>query len=84
MLGETTYQPFAINTFSGRGRQFTTLTPAHYVTPHKVKPYRRRDGTYVSGSWRDGDGDPTVNRSTGYFAKNPGSTPIIISGVIKH
>lgn len=82
MLGETTYQPFAINTFSGRGRQFTTLTPVHYVTPHKVRAHRR-NGVYISETWRDGDGDPTVNRSTGYFAKNPGSTPIIIPGVIK-
>lgn len=78
MLGETTYQPFAINTFSKRGRQFTVLTPAHYVAPHKVKPYRRKDGTFVSGSWRDGDGDSRTHRKIGYFRKNPGATPIII------
>lgn len=82
MIGETTFQPYAINTFSGNGKKFTTLTPAHYVTPYEIKPYRKGDGTYVSGSWRDGD--PTINRSTGYLARNPGSTPIIIPRVLKY
>ena len=78
MLGETTFQPYAINTFSGRGKQFTTLTPAHYVHPHHVSAYTRSDGTSVAGYWRDGDGNTKVNRATGYFARNPGAVPQII------
>ena len=77
MLGETTFQPYAINTFSGRGRQFITLTPAHYVHPHNVSAYMRKDGTAVAGYWRDGDGNTTVNRATGYFARNPNAVPLI-------
>lgn len=78
MIGDTAFHPYAVNTFSGNGRQFTTLTPAHYVTPHSVRPYRRKDGTYVSGFWRDGDGNTDINRSTGYYARNPNAVPIII------
>lgn len=71
MLGETTFQPYAINTFSGRGKQFSTITPVHYVHPHSVSSYRRKDGTWVRGYWRDGDGNTLINRATGYFARNP-------------
>lgn len=71
MLGETTFQPYAINTFSGRGRQFDTCGKIHYVNPHWVSSYRRSDGTQVAGYWRDGDGDTGINRSTGYWAHNP-------------
>lgn len=77
MLGESTFQPYAINTFSGRGKQFTTLTPVHYVRPHPVSSYVRKDGTVVSGYWRDGDGNTLIDRSTGYWAHNPWS---LISG----
>lgn len=77
MLGETTFQPYAINTFSGRGKQFTTLTPAHYVHPHHVSAYTRSDGTSVAGYWRDGDGDTGINRSFGYYARNPGAMPLV-------
>ena len=76
MLGEGTFQPYAVNTFSKRGKQFTTITPAHYVRPHEVRPYRRKDGTFVSGCWRDGDS--TINRDTGYFARNPNAIPQVL------
>lgn len=62
MIGETTFQPFAVNTFSKNGRNFDVLTPAHYVHPHNVSSYTRSDGTFVSGYWRDGDGDTSVDR----------------------
>lgn len=78
MLGEGTFEPFAVNTFSHQGKQFTTITPAHYVRPHEVRPYRRKDGTFVSGCWRDGDGDSTINRDTGYFARNPNAIPQVL------
>lgn len=71
MLGEATFQPYAINTFSGKGRKFLTHEKIHYVNPHNVSSYVRSDGTFVSGYWRDGDGNTSVNRATGYFAHNP-------------
>lgn len=71
MLGEASYQPYAINTFSKNGKRFTAFTPAHYVSPHNVRPYMRKDGTYVSGFWRDGDGNTDINRSTGYYVNIP-------------
>ena len=77
MLGETTFQPYAINTFSGKGKRFTTLTPAHYVHPHHVSAYMRKDGTAVSGYWRDGDGNTGINRNTGYFARNPNAVSLV-------
>lgn len=72
LIGEEAFQPYAINTFSHRGREFTAITPVHYVSPHSVRSYRRKDGTYVSGYWRDGDGNTNINRDTGYYARNPG------------
>lgn len=33
---------------------------SEFVNPHEVKGYTRKDGTTVSGYWRDGDGDPTT------------------------
>lgn len=77
MLGEMTFRPYAINTFSGRGERFTMLTPAHYVHPHHVSAYTRSDGTPVAGYWRDGDGDTGINRSLGYFARNPNASPTV-------
>lgn len=71
MLGEATYQPYAINTFSHNGKQFTTLKPAHYVSAHSVKPYYRQDGTFVSGYWRDGDKNKLINTHTKYIRGNP-------------
>ncbi len=67
MLGE--------NTFANRVSNFfepTRSSPMHYVHPHWVSSYSRSDGTFVKGFWRDGDGDTSVNRLFGYFAKNPG------------
>ena len=80
MLGDTSFQPYAINTFSRTGKQFTTLTPSHYVNPHVVSSYRRKDGTFVAGYWRDGDGNTDINRSTGYYARNPNAIPRILKG----
>lgn len=80
MLGESTFQPYAINTFSHRGRKFTEITPAHYVHPHEVSSYRRKDGTFVRGYWRDGDGDNSVDRASGYFVRNPGAVSRIVKG----
>ena len=60
MLGETS--------FSGSS---SMMRPTHYVSPHWVNSYVRRDGTVVRGHWRDGDGNPFVDRSFGYFARNP-------------
>ena len=78
MLGDTSFQPYAINTFSHNGKIFTTLTPAHYVNPHTVSSYYRKDGTFVAGYWRDGDGNTSINRDTGYYARNPNAIPQII------
>lgn len=71
MIGDTSFHPYASNTFSHKGRSFNSITPMHYVKPHYVRSYRRKDGTFVSGYWRDGDGNTKINRSTGYFARNP-------------
>ena len=75
MLGEQSFQPYAINTFSHRGKNFEEITPIHYVRPHEVRSYTRRDGTLVSGYWRDGDGDTTIDRMTGYYSRNPNAVP---------
>lgn len=82
MIGETTFQPYAINTFTGNGKQFSILTPAHYVNPHPVSSYMKKDGTFVRGYWRDGDGDTGINRYTGYYARNPNAVSKVIKGVI--
>lgn len=68
MLGEQSFQPYAINTFSHRGKNFEEITPIHYVRPHEVRPYSRRDG----------DGDTTINRQTGYYSRNPNAVSQII------
>ena len=78
MIGETTFQPYAVNTFSRMGMQFKTLTPAHYLRPHSVQSYTRSNGTFVSGYWRDGDGNTNVHRDSGYFARNPNAIPLIL------
>lgn len=75
MMEETIFQPFAINTFSGKGKKLLTLTPAHHVSPHHVQSHFR-DGKFISGYWRDGDGNTRVNTYRGYYAKNPGAVPI--------
>lgn len=77
MLGDESFKPYAINTFSHRGKQFATLTPAHYVRPHSVRGYTRKDGTSVAGFWRDGDGNTDVNSGVGYFSRNPNAGAVI-------
>lgn len=73
MLGETAFNPYAINTFSGNGRQFDKCGSLHYVRPHQVSSYVRKDGTFVKGYYRDGDGNTRIDRLFGYFAHNPGT-----------
>lgn len=42
-----------------------------FVKPHWVDDYTKSDGTFVSGFWRDGDGDTSVDLTEdeggGYF-----------------
>ena len=83
MLGEAVFQPYYIYTFSGNGKRFSNPdvsidlkelmkgSSMHYVTPHSVRAYERKDGTFVAGYWRDGDGDTTINRTIGYLRHNP-------------
>ena len=80
-MGETIFQPFAINTFSGKGKKLLTLTPVHHVNPHHVQSHFR-DGKFISGYWRDGDGNTAINRDTGYFARNPNAIPRILKGKV--
>lgn len=54
MLGEQSFQPYAINTFSHRGKNFEEITPIHYVRPHEVRQYSRRDGTLVASYFLKG------------------------------
>lgn len=77
MLGESSFHPYSINTFSKKGRDISKM-PVHYVNPHWVQSHLR-EGKFISGYWRDGDGNTAINRSTGYFARNPG----IVSHVFK-
>lgn len=61
------------NSFSNKARNYFTPTkssPVHYVHPHWVSSYTKSDGTFIQGFWRDGD--TSVNRLFGYFARNPG------------
>lgn len=51
----------------------------HFVKPHYVDPYIRKDGTLVEGYFRDGDGNPNIDtplgQGGGYWRSNPdGST----------
>lgn len=72
------WSPFSVNTFSGKGRSLAAITPVHHVAPHYVQGHFR-DGKYISGYWRDGDGNTKVNTYRGYYAKNLGAVPTIIS-----
>ena len=69
------YEPLAINTFSGKGKKLVTGIPVHHVRPHYVQSHFR-DGKFISGYWRDGDGNTNVDTYRGYYAKNPGTLPI--------
>lgn len=55
------------------------LTNTHFVTPHEVDSYLRKDGTHVEGYYRDGDGNTSINRTEnqggGYFRTNPDGNP---------
>ena len=87
MIGDGVYQEFAGNTFSKTGAPFPRFTsfspmkPVHYVHTHEVSSYTKKDGTFVKGFWRDGDGDTGVNRDIGYFAGNRNPIPKVITGV---
>ncbi len=72
------WQPYSINTFSGKGRKLGIAYPIHHVKPHHVQGHFR-DGKYISGYWRDGDGNTKVNTYRGYYAKNPNAAPIAVS-----
>ena len=78
MIGETAFKPFAINTFSKKGKRFITIIPAHHVKPHYVQSHFR-EGKYVSGYWRDGDGNTNINTYQGYYARNPRAVPIKVA-----
>ena len=55
------------------------ISNAHFVNPHYVDGYFRADGTYVKGFYRDGDGNPAINRTAemggGYIRSNPDGNP---------
>ena len=76
MLGENSFQPYAINTFSHKGKSMDVTYPMHHVSPHYVQSHFR-DGKYISAYWRDGDGNTNINTYRGYYAKNPNAIPSI-------
>ena len=51
----------------------------HFVKPHFVEGYIKKDGTFVEGYFRDGDGNTDVNRTLemggGYIRTNPDGNP---------
>lgn len=55
------------------------LGNTHFVKPHYVDGYFRSDGTYVEGYYRDGDGNPAIDRPAelggGYIRSNPDGNP---------
>lgn len=77
MIGDSTFQPYAINTFSRNGKAFAAYTPIHYVRPHIVRSHFR-NGTFIPEYWRDGDGNTNINRDTGYYARNPNAIPTVV------
>ena len=66
MLGDNTFINRVSNNFAP-----TRSSPIHYVHPHWVSSYTKSNGTFVKGFWRDGDGDTSIDRWFGYFARNP-------------
>ena len=68
MIGDYTFTGKTSNFFSP-----TQSSPMHYVHPHFVSAYARKDGTFVNGFLRDGDGNTGINRAFGYFSRNEGS-----------
>lgn len=80
-----TWEPFAIHTFSGKGKELGTITLTHHyqhINPHHVRGHFR-EGKYIPGYWRDGDGDTSVNRGTGYWRRNPNAVPVIVNNSLK-
>lgn len=71
------WKPYSNSTFSGKGKVMATLVPVHHVNPHYVQSHFR-EGKYISGYWRDGDGNTKVNTYRGYYAKNPGAKPVSV------
>lgn len=69
------WAPYSTNTFSGKGKSMITAVPVHHVRAHHVQGHFR-NGKYISGFWRDGDGNTKVNTYRGYYAKNPNADPI--------
>lgn len=53
------------------GSEFMGSNDKEFVDPHWVKGYERKDGTFVNGYWRDGDGNTKINldkeHGGGYF-----------------
>ena len=51
----------------------------HFVNPHEVSGYTKKDGTVVEGYYRDGDGNPSTHLSRedggGYIRSNPDGNP---------
>ncbi|MGD7007017.1 hypothetical protein [Metabacillus sp. 84] len=51
----------------------------HFVDPHYVDSYVRKDGAFVEGYFRDGDGNTAVNQSAeqggGYMRSNSDGNP---------
>ena len=59
-------------------KKSSSFTPkSHYVKPHNVSYYVKKNGTFVSGYHRDGDGNTSINRATGYTASNPGQKALL-------
>lgn len=63
------FEPLDLNVFGN----------AHVVDPHYVDGYFRKDGTYVEGYYRDGDGNHNTHLTTeqggGYLRTNPDGNP---------
>lgn len=59
-----------MNNFSNKNSQFKSSN-YHHVNSHSVSSYIKRDGTFVRGYWRDGDGNTKINTFSGYYSKNP-------------
>lgn len=78
MLQVAGWQPYSVNTFTGKGKPMAVAFPVHHVRPHYVQAHFR-DGKYISGYWRDGDGNTKVDTYRGYYAKNPNAASIKIT-----
>ena len=66
----------AINRLSNRKSNESSLK-YHNVKPHYVGAYIKKDGTFVRGHLRDGDGNSATYNPDGYYALNPGQKALI-------